>query len=70
MSTKFFKISIKIKNCETIFDERLDPGVIISQHYTFTGTDKRFSSPIFAMTLNGYGQLLLDDVIEIKYEEL
>ena len=67
---KNFKISIKLKRCETVFKDGLDPGVIGSSEYTFTLTKKEYKSPRFAMALSDYGEELRDDMVEIIYEEV
>ena len=68
---KKYKISIKVKKCETVFDDRFEPGVIgfIEVIYTVLSNNK-FDSPLFAAQLDKSGQELIEKLIEIKYEEI
>ena len=68
---KKYKISIKIRNCETIFDDRFDPGVIGSAKFTYTALDNnKFDSPLFTAQLNKSATELIDKFIEILYKDI
>ena len=66
---KKYKISIKIKGCDIVFNDKLGPGIIGLAEYTYRSTKAKFDSPLFAAQLNQSGQELIDKLIEIIYEE-
>ena len=67
---KRYKISIKIKRCDIVFDDALGPGIIGRVKVTYRSTQKKFDSPLFAAQLNQSGNELIDKLVQIIYEEI
>jgi len=66
---KTIKISVKIKNCELVFKDGLEPGVIATQKRIYDLDEADYSSPMFAKEIMDKGEEFKDNVISIKYEE-
>ena len=64
---KEFCLKLKIKNCETIFDEELGPGVISEASYVFSIEKYDKNSKIWiTKALMDYEKLLIEDSIEVE----
>lgn len=59
---RIFRVSIKIKGCDKVFKEGLDPGVIGYQDFEFFLTKKQYASNMFAANLLDYRNAVLNDL--------
>lgn len=69
---KSFKMSVKIKGCDVVFDEKLGPGIIalnVVELKPKRGRTDRFDMDL-AVALHDYKQKLLEEVVEVITEEI
>ena len=67
---KTFRISIKVKNCDIVFKEGLEPGSLGFVDMTYDLDEKEFKRPLFLVTLSNEADALKDELIEYNFEEI
>lgn len=67
---KNYLFSIKIKDCEKVFKEGFDPGVIAVQGATYNLKPGEDSRPMFLMALSDQAEKLLKETVEVVIEEI
>ncbi len=67
---KKFRISLKVRKCDVVFKEGLEPGVLGFNEHVFDLTEKDFGSPLFIKTLLDLRTSLLDDCVYTEVEEV
>lgn len=67
---KTIRISVKIKNCDIIFKEGLEPGEIGFEDLIFDLDKKDYERPLFIMTLRDKAEVLQSKLIELRSREI
>lgn len=65
-----FRITLKVRNCDIVFKEGMEPGVLGFDEHVFNLRKKDFESPIFIKTLLDLRTKLLDNIVYTEVEEV
>jgi hypothetical protein len=65
---KNFRVKIIVRDCNVIFKEGLEPGVLGYRDIEFNLTDEQYNSPMFAKELLDHRNSLLNDIIKVDFE--
>ena len=67
---KKIKLSIRIKNCDTVFKKSLGPGVIGTREIIYKISEEDYKSNLFTLEIMEKGEELVNELIEIIPEEI
>ena len=67
---KIFKITVRLKNCDLVLKEELDPGVIGYYELVYKEKEKDLNSPLLYRDLDEQVEKLVSELIETDVEEV
>ena len=67
---RIFRISVKIKKCEKILAEGLEPGELGFKDLEFNEEPKEYDRPLFAMGLLEHAEEFQKELIELRAREI
>lgn len=67
---KTLRLKIRVRNCNIVFEEGMEPGVLGYKDFVFYMKQKEYESPIFIKTLLEYKNDLLNDLLVVDVENL
>ena len=65
-----FRMKLKIKNEDHVFDADLGPGVIMMQELTFDLSEKKYKSPMFAVSMMDQEDIFMKGTVEVETTEV
>lgn len=69
MVKKAFKMSLKLKGCDTVFYKKFGPGIIAEATYTFTFADDTKMDVFVSRALMDYERKLIDDHVRVIIDD-
>lgn len=67
--SRTFKFTLRVKDCKKEFAEGMGPGVLLTQEVVYKTAPKK-SSPMFIKALLDQADAILNDHIEVDFEEV
>ena len=67
---RMFRIKLKVRNCDVVFKEGLEPGVLGFNEHIFDLEEKEYEHPLFIKTLLDLREGLLNDIVYTEVLEV